>query len=639
MKKFIIILSLFAFLFSGCGSGGEGGGEQPKASIEVSLLSSGELVSAGKKYEIVVKCSSSTTWTVSASEAWVKIEPTSGKGETVCSMTLSENLGAERTATVTAKTATNVEGKYTFTQSGPRTVTISPDDITFNAANDPVEVLISTKSTWKITNAADASWVTFSKTSGEGGETITVKPLPNTDRAPRGPVNIKIESGSTVKNLKLFQDLPNTAPNSFSVIASPAAKIPYTDQIVFGWNAATDPENDPIVYEIQFSQNNNTWETIATDLTSTSFTMPDNKLGKDQYYWRIVAKDAFGGTTTSDVGILKVDYLHYDNMVYVYQENKVAGCPPINILFIGDGYIASDYNYNGDFDKHLKTSIDGFFSLEPYKTYKDYFKVTVAVAYSKDQGVTVLEDFSSGSVKAQTKDTRFQTKCAGGKSTAINITSQNFFRDYVNNLLGVGEPEINSWTILMSVNVNAWAGTCTMSRTGFSIARSAVDYNLARRMAHEGAGHGFAKLSDEYIDESGTVPQSVADQLVADRNTYGGVWAWRANTDVTGDRNLVHWKHYFDLPIYKDAVGLYEGCWHYPKGVWRAEDTSIMQGSSASGGFNAPSREAIVRRIMNLIGKEFVFADFLAKDKSDPVSRSAVHYVDPNIRDTPPEVE
>lgn len=636
MKRFTVstLLCLFALLY-GC-SGDDTGGET-KQTVEISLMSAGELVSTEKKYEILIEAPSSTSWTVSSSEKWVTIEPISGKGDAVCTMTLAENNGNERSATITVK-AGKSEDTYTFTQSGPRTLTISPDKIEFNADGDPVEVLISTKSAWEITNATDAAWVTFGKTSGTGGETIKITPQPNAQRVARGPVDVKIKSGTTTKNLNLFQSVPNKAPNAFTVVASSTAAIKYTDPIVFQWNAATDPDGDPIQYEIQFSQNQTTWSTAAAGLTVTSYTMPDELLGKDQYYWRIVAKDSFNGATESNTSLLKVDYLHSDNMYYTYQEAS-AGYTPINILFIGDGYIKSDYNYNGDFYKHAETSIEGFFSAEPYKTYRNYFTVWVAVAYSQEQGGTILQDFSSGGPKAQTKNTRFQTVCAGGGSTNISIPSSDMFRQYLYNTLGLTtQANVNTWTVLLSVNVNARAGTCTMSTGGFSVARSGADSKLGRRMIHEGGGHGFGKLSDEYIDYTGTITQEDIDELNSDRIKAGGVWEWRANTDITKDSTLVHWKHYFELDGYKGQVGFFEGCWHYPKGVWRAEETSIMQGSETPTGFNAPSREAIVRRIMKLIGKEFVFADFLAKDKADPVTRSA-GYVDPTVRDTPPEVE
>ena len=73
----------------------------------------------------------------------------------------------------------------------------------------------------------------------------------------------------------------------------------------------------------------------------------------------------------------------------------------------------------------------------------------------------------------------------------------------------------------------------------------------------------------------------------------------------------MHWKHYFDIAGY-EAVGMYEGAYLYNMGAWRPEYISCMEDNRPY--YNAPSREAIVRRIMKASGSTFDFDDFLAKD-------------------------
>ena len=62
-----------------------------------------------------------------------------------------------------------------------------------------------------------------------------------------------------------------------------------------------------------------------------------------------------------------------------------------------------------------------------------------------------------------------------------------------------------------------------------------------------------------------------------------------------------------------EAVSLYEGACLYGMGVWRPEYISCMEDNRAY--YNAPSREAIVRRICRASGTTFNMSNFLANDK------------------------
>ena len=73
----------------------------------------------------------------------------------------------------------------------------------------------------------------------------------------------------------------------------------------------------------------------------------------------------------------------------------------------------------------------------------------------------------------------------------------------------------------------------------------------------------------------------------------------------------------------------------YTKGVWRPEYTSCMWDNRMY--YNAPSREAIVRRIFKASGKTFSLTDFYANDKvkSDNTVKSR-NYVEKFVPLTPP---
>ena len=82
--------------------------------------------------------------------------------------------------------------------------------------------------------------------------------------------------------------------------------------------------------------------------------------------------------------------------------------------------------------------------------------------------------------------------------------------------------------------------------------------------------------------------------------------------------NKVIWKKFLTIPAYdSESIGTYEGGWTYSYGVWRPTPNSIMRSALSCSFFNAPSREAIYKRIHQLaFGDEweYDFEEFLAWD-------------------------
>ncbi|THU30789.1 DUF2369 domain-containing protein [Niastella caeni] len=79
--------------------------------------------------------------------------------------------------------------------------------------------------------------------------------------------------------------------NSIDVSVQPTA---------FNWTAATDPENDPVKYDLYVSTNNQAATKIASDLSTTAYTL-SNLANNTMYYWKVIAKDDHGNSTTSAI--------------------------------------------------------------------------------------------------------------------------------------------------------------------------------------------------------------------------------------------------------------------------------------------------------------------------------------------------
>ncbi len=130
---------------------------------------------------------------------------------------------------------------------------------------------------------------------------------------------------------------------------------------------------------------------------------------------------------------------------------------------------------------------------------------------------------------------------------------------------------------------------------------------------HEALGHGFAKLADEYTYEwMGAIPDSEKYNLMQQQNE----WGWCKNVDFTADLSAIRWSHFINDERYSaENIGAFEGGLTYWTGVWRPTESSIMRYNT--GGFNAPSREAIYYRIHKLAyGDDWTFnyEDFVAYD-------------------------
>jgi hypothetical protein len=126
---------------------------------------------------------------------------------------------------------------------------------------------------------------------------------------------------------------------------------------------------------------------------------------------------------------------------------------------------------------------------------------------------------------------------------------------------------------------------------------------------HEAGGHGFAKLLDEYVYyPDRTIP-------FYDKVTINNVkkYGWAENVDFYDNITQTSWKGFANLPKYT-MVGAFEGARMYGKGIWRPEYDSCMD-DGLTLYYNAPSRWAIVRRIMRLAGIDYSFAQFLQDDK------------------------
>ena len=295
-----------------------------------------------------------------------------------------------------------------------------------------------------------------------------------------------------------------------------------------------------------------------------------------------------------------------DGKVHVLQTATIG--KGIDVVLMGDAY-SDRMIADGTYGTIMQKTMDAFFVEEPFASFKECFNVYYVDVVSKNEvynGETALETYYGHG-----------TLVGGNKTTVLKYAKEVISEDRMDDAL-----------IVVAMNRDYYAGTCYLSSPmngdygrGLSIAFFPTDISanyINGVVAHEACGHGFAKLADEYQYAIGAIPDNDRDGYKRDQ-PYG----WFKNVDFTSDPTKVLWAHFLADPRYdNEQLGVYEGGCTYQYGVWRPSDNSIMVYNT--GGFNAPSREAIWIRIHKLAYGpewEYNYEDFVA---FDTVNRNAV---------------
>ena len=244
----------------------------------------------------------------------------------------------------------------------------------------------------------------------------------------------------------------------------------------------------------------------------------------------------------------------------------------IDIVFMGECFIDKDMDEGGEYDKQIAEAVEQFFSEEPYKSLRSRFNVyqvrAVAAknAYGNKATYAIKEDDS--------KAFEYAKKAVGddAKLMLVNVIYRN----------GGGA----------SLDVNR--SYCSMYADGSYVA---YDLQGGRVINHEGGGHGIAQLLDEYVEGSmaGAAPSDEYKNSLDEQYAATGSGA---NIDWRSDPTQVRWNHFINDTRYaNEHIGVYEGA-VYGLGMYRPTENSMMRYNDC--GFNAPSREAIYKRVMKL---------------------------------------
>ena len=275
----------------------------------------------------------------------------------------------------------------------------------------------------------------------------------------------------------------------------------------------------------------------------------------------------------------------------------------IDIVITGDAFADKDQKM---FETYANRAMEAFFAVEPYNSLRNRFNVWCINAISKN-------DYIGG-------NTKFSVTL--GFDTYIEGDHDKVFSFVGDNLPSV---DFTKTVIIVLANSTSYSGTCHLYMDNSAIAYVSLQTSFTEfdaTLRHESAGHGFGKLDDEYSYDGSAPSDWIASRKEWQTLAYG---FWE-NIDFTDDPETIRWKTFLNDSRYSGQVGIFEGGGTYSKGVWRSTENSIMRYNR--GHFNAPSREAIYKKIMRFSEGDSwtydyeTFVEFDAKGRREEAAHS-----------------
>lgn len=266
----------------------------------------------------------------------------------------------------------------------------------------------------------------------------------------------------------------------------------------------------------------------------------------------------------------------------------------VDLVFVGEAY-SDRLIDNGKYLNDVESAINDIFSHEPFATYKYLFNIYAVNVVSENE---VL-----GQSTALCLVDLSELEDAGVNYDDEALTDYVFKASDKRDLNKIAKIVlVNSSGRSVCISSASWNYDMYYDYPAQHVSTAFVFNRETQNVAVHEFGHAFACLADEYVDKPGFFEDWEVTHI-QDMMTHLG---WYSNVDFTSDLESIKWKRFVNDIRYSDErVSAYEGGFHYMGGIWRATPSSIMV---SSGEFNAPSREAIYKRIHKLAyGEDWQF--------------------------------
>lgn len=481
---------------------------------------------------------------------------------------------------------------------------LSSDNIELGWEQGSGEIIVDTNVKWNIISELP-HWLSFSACEKENKTTSLLLMAKENDSGEVRYCEIVISASECTKILFVIQK----AKEKLSFLER-------RDYMVEATGMRLDiPIERNVNYELSLSVDAESWITVNTggvtigggesknairnaEKEKLSLNIATNYQDKERHAEIIICNSLFALSDTVRIIQKAGGNCLYDGEILQLQQST---CGNVSLVVMGDGFTKDDLSLDGRYSEIMKQAVNHFFSIEPYKSYRDYFNVYMIAAESEEAGV---------GEKGGWKKIKNKFGSVFGSGTEINCNDDLVF-EYARKVKEL--PEDKPLTVIVVLNSSKYAGTTYLYANGNSIALCPMSgepspNDFEGLIHHEAGGHGFGFLCDEYIYYQRTIPES-KKQNIKEWQEYG----FQMNLDFTDDTSDILWKDFIGIDKY-NHVGAYEGGSEYQYGVWRSEENSCMNNNVPY--FNVQSRWVIVSRIMKLAEKEFSVQDFIKADNS-----------------------
>lgn len=339
-------------------------------------------------------------------------------------------------------------------------------------------------------------------------------------------------------------------------------------------------------------------------------------------------KFEMNGYTTS-CAVKQYDYQYDEDQCLTLQTATKGNRGGIDIVFVGDGWDGASIS-DGSYLDLIDYQTECFFSIEPYRSMRDYFNVYVTFPLSQEKGVNTmytyvnnrfgtLQGFSSLLSVAQTDYTSTQL-----------IMETDEVQQYVLDKTPVVQDNLWRTLVIAVPNSTEYEGNTVFNNSGLAISICPPSENAYPRdtrgtIQHEAGGHGFGKLGDESISRNAFATTTVKQYI---EEMHGR--RWYDNLATTGKLHDVPWAEFIFDPDYSDRVDVYEGGYGYTRGIYRPEANSCMNYGIPY--YNTPSRLSIYKRIKDYAGESWTMEAFRLQDTFEwgptTITRSAAQQIE-----------
>ena len=324
------------------------------------------------------------------------------------------------------------------------------------------------------------------------------------------------------------------------------------------------------------------------------------------------------------------------------------------VAILADGFRSEELDL---FESLAKDAVDYWFSVEPYKSYKEYFTVYLCRIASNESGAGIIDE--NGNILTSV-DNYFGSRWpeeSYSNMTADEATIKSYLSSHIPEIVS-GELAQNDVPAALLINDNRYGGICHIKGAGWSYAE--IPYQYAGRQIRwsfpkyqavneQDKSQGYRETTDAERDEMGRMVGDWKNTFLHEfgGHAYGRLTDeyWSGKSAVTAPAAIAG--HSYTVPYALNASGFYDsvpwqadlldhldewtarnpdygriGIWHGAQTSlyyrWRSEKISCMIDNRPY--FSTWQRILIVRRIMEKAGETFDMDDFIAKDVTvDPI--------------------